>query len=61
MTWLLTFFMLLPDGTTVITEVGLMNGIDLCQTTGAAIELRMRIETPEIVAGWTCTDTGAMS
>lgn len=61
MTWMLTFFLLLPDGTTVVTEMGLMNGRDICETVGGAVDLRLRIETPEVRATWTCTEIAGVS
>ena len=61
MTWLLTFMLLLPDGTVVVADMGLMNGEDICEFVGVAVELRLRIESPAVAAKWTCTDTGAMS
>ena len=60
-TWLLTFMLLLPDGTLVITRMGLMNGAAICEAVGHAVELRLRTETPEVLVRWTCADTGAMS
>lgn len=56
MTWLLVIFFALPGEPTTKTEVGLMNGPDICNLAGRAVIAAMVDELPRLRAGFTCVE-----
>lgn len=56
MTWLLVIFFALPGEPTTKTEVGLMNGPDICDLAGRAVIASMLDELPRLRAVFVCVE-----
>lgn len=58
MTWLLTILMVMTDGSTVQTEVGVMANQPICDIAGLGFATVLQAETPGLVVAWTCKPAG---
>ena len=58
MMWLLTIFMIGPDGSAVQTEVGVMVNEPICDIAGQGFAMVLEAETPGLVVAWSCDQTG---
>lgn len=61
MTWLLTVFMIMADGSVVQTEVGVMADQPICHIAGLGFANVLRAETPGLVVAWSCNQIGVVA
>lgn len=54
MEWLLVVILLLPGQAALQTQVGLINGADICNLTGRAIVAQVTRESPDVQISFVC-------